>query len=108
MLSVVYFSVRLKIFKLVKFNAKDKALKKESLGGGDIKMMFVFGLLLDPLLGTFAVFLGSLIALPISLILLKKEREKVIPFGPFLLLALTFIYFSGLTTPMILEWLTLS
>ena len=86
----------------------NKTLKKESLGGGDIKMMFVFGLLLDPLLGTFSVFLGSLIALPISLILLKKEKERVIPFGPFLLLALTLIYFSGLTTPMILKWLTIS
>ena len=83
----------------------NKALKKESMGGGDIKMMFVFGLVLDPLLGTLSVFLGSIIALPISLILLNKESEKVIPFGPFLLIALTFIYFSGLTTPTILEWL---
>lgn len=83
----------------------NKTLKKESLGGGDIKMMFVFGLVLDPLLGTLSIFLGSVIALPISLILLHKQQEKVIPFGPFLLIALTLIYFSGLTTPMILEWL---
>lgn len=83
----------------------NKALKKESLGGGDIKMMFVFGLILDPLLGTFSVFLGSLIALPISLILLDKQKERVIPFGPFLLIALAIIYFSGLTTPMILDFL---
>lgn len=83
----------------------NKALKKESLGGGDIKMMFVFGLVLDPLLGTLAVFLGSIIALPISLILLHRQSEKVIPFGPFLLIALTFIYFAQLTTPMLLEWL---
>lgn len=86
----------------------NKALKKESLGGGDIKMMFVFGLVLDPLLGTLSVFLGSVIALPISLILLHKQHERVIPFGPFLLIALTFIYFSGITTQMILNWLTLS
>ena len=83
----------------------NKMLKKESLGGGDIKMMFVFGLILDPLLGALSIFLGSLIALPISLILLKKESEKVIPFGPFLLLALTFIYFFQITTPMILDLL---
>ena len=83
----------------------NKVLKKECLGGGDIKMMFVFGLVLDPLLGTLSVFLGSLIALPISLILLYKNKERVIPFGPFLLIALTIIYFSGLTTPIILEWL---
>ncbi len=85
----------------------NKALKKESLGGGDIKMMFVFGLILDPLLGTLSVFLGSVIALPISLILLHKQKEKVIPFGPFLLIALTFIYFSGITTQDILNLLTI-
>lgn len=71
-------------------------------------MMFVFGLVLDPLLGTLSIFLGSLIALPISLILLKKQKERVIPFGPFLLLAFTFIYFAGITTPMVLEFLRIA
>lgn len=83
----------------------NKMLKKESLGGGDIKMMFVFGLVLDPLLGALSIFLASVIALPISLILLKHQRERVIPFGPFLLIALTFIYFAGITTPLVLSWL---
>lgn len=86
----------------------NKALKKESLGGGDIKLMFLFGLILDPLLGAFSIFLGSLFALPMSLYLLYKQHEKVIPFGPFLLIALTFIYFTKLTTPMILSWLNLT
>ena len=83
----------------------NKMLKKESLGGGDIKMMFVFGLVLDPLLGALSIFLASVIALPISLILLKHQRERVIPFGPFLLIVLTFIYFAGITTPLVLSWL---
>lgn len=86
----------------------EKVFKKESLGGGDVKMLFVFGLILDPLLGTFSIFLGSLIALPISLFLLYKEREKMIPFGPFLLIALTCIYFAQITTPIILSWLNIS
>ena len=86
----------------------NKVLKKECLGGGDIKMMFVFGLILDPLLGTLAIFLGSLIALPTSLVLLKKQKERVIPFGPFLLLALTFIYFAQISTPMVLRFLSIS
>lgn len=85
----------------------NKTLKKESLGGGDIKMMFVFGLVLDPLLGTLSVFIASLIALPVSLILLKKQNERMIPFGPFLLIALTFIYFSGITSNTIIEWLNM-
>lgn len=79
--------------------------KKESLGGGDIKMMFTFGLILDPLLGTLSIFLGSIIALPMSVLLLYKNKEKVIPFGPFLLLALNFIYFTKLTPDIVLSWL---
>lgn len=85
----------------------NKVLKKESLGGGDIKMMFVFGLILDPLVGVVSLFLGSIIALPISLVLLIKQKENVIPFGPFLLIALTCLYFFQVTSPMILEWLTI-
>ena len=84
-----------------------KALKKESLGGGDVKMMFLFGLVLDPLLGAISIFLGSVFALPMSLFLLYKNHEKVIPFGPFLLLALTFIYFTKLTPDMFISWLGL-
>lgn len=83
----------------------NKALKKESLGGGDIKMMFLFGLVLDPLLGTLAVFLGSLFALPMSIYLMKKNNEKVIPFGPFLLIAFVFIYFTKITPASLISWL---
>lgn len=75
----------------------NKLFKKESLGGGDIKMMFIFGLVLEPLLGTLSIFLGSLFALPMSLYLMQKNKEKVIPFGPFLLIAFVFIYFTKIT-----------
>lgn len=83
----------------------NKALKKESLGGGDIKMMFVFGLVLEPLLGTLTIFLGSLFALPMSLYLMKRNNEKVIPFGPFLLIAFVFIYFTKITPEGLMELL---
>ena len=85
----------------------NKVLKKECLGGGDIKMMFIFGLILDPLLGIFSIFVGSIIALPISLLLLFKQNERVIPFGPFLLIGLALIYFTGITSDMILNFLLL-
>lgn len=71
--------------------------KKESLGGGDIKLFFVIGLVLEPVLGIFNIFLGSLIALPVSLFLYKKNNEHVIPFGPFLLIAFLIIIFSKIT-----------
>lgn len=83
----------------------NKALKKESLGGGDIKMMFLFGLVLDPLLGTLTIFLGSLFALPMSFLLMKTNNEKAIPFGPFLLIAFTFIYFTKMSSLDVLKFL---
>ena len=61
--------------------------KKESLGGGDIKLMFFVGCTLGPWLAIFTIFLSSFIALPLSLILYAKSKDSVIPFGPFLLLA---------------------
>ena len=79
--------------------------KKESLGGGDIKLMFVIGLILSPLPSLFVIFFGSLIALPISFIILMKKKNKLIPFGPFLVIAFLFIYLTKIDTNMILSFL---
>ena len=81
--------------------------KKESLGGGDIKMMFVFGLILSPITGILSIFLGSFLALPVSLLILKKKNQNLIPFGPFLLISLTFIYFTGINDKMIIDFFRL-
>lgn len=62
----------------------DLLFKKESMGGGDIKLMFVFGLVLGYPLAILSIFLGSIIGLPISLIMVSKNSNHEIPFGPFL------------------------
>ncbi len=80
--------------------------KKESLGGGDIKLMFVIGLVLNPFLGIVVIFLASFIALPISLIILWKKRQNLIPFGPFLLIGFTLIYFMQLSMSTIIEFIS--
>ena len=72
--------------------------EKESLGGGDIKLLFVIGIVLEPLLGVIDIFLASFIALPVSLLLYKKNKEHIIPFGPFLLIAFLIILFTKLTS----------
>lgn len=77
--------------------------KKESLGGGDIKLMFVIGIVLSPLPSLLVIFFGSLIALPISLIILIRKKTKLIPFGPFLIIAFLFIYFTKIDTNMIIN-----
>ncbi len=83
----------------------NKLFKRESMGGADVKIMFLFGLVLDPLLGVLTIFLGSFIALPISIVLYYVSRDKIIPFGPFLTLAFLFMYFTKITTPEILHFL---
>ncbi len=62
----------------------DHLFKKESMGGGDIKLMFIFGLVLGCPLAILSIFIGSVIGLPISLILVAKKNSHEVPFGPFL------------------------
>lgn len=80
--------------------------KKESLGGGDIKLMFVIGLVLSPLPSLFVIFFSSLIALPISFIILLRKKTRLIPFGPFLIIAFLCIYLTKIDTNMILNLLS--
>lgn len=79
--------------------------KKETLGGGDIKLMFVIGLVLHPFLSLFVIFFGSLLALPVSLIVLWKTKRNLVPFGPFLLISFTFIYFTRIDFNMIINFI---
>ena len=79
--------------------------KRESLGGGDIKLMFVFGILVNPLLGLIIIFIASILALPISLIILILKKENLVPFGPYLLISFIFIYFTRLNLPIIIEFI---
>ena len=62
----------------------DFIFKKESMGGGDIKLMFIFGMVLTYPIAVLSIFMGSLIGLPIALIIMHKKSDHVIPFGPFL------------------------
>lgn len=71
-------------------------LKKECLGGGDVKLMFFVGITLGPILGSFSILLSSIIAFPISLIFYLKDDDNVIPFGPFILLATVIIILLGI------------
>ncbi len=62
----------------------DFLFKKESMGGGDIKLMSLFGLVLGWQLSIISIFIASFIGLPISLYILYKNKSDIIPFGPFL------------------------
>ena len=62
----------------------DFIFKKESMGGGDIKLLAVIGLVLNYKMAVISIFLASFIGLPISLISMYKTKSDIIPFGPFL------------------------
>lgn len=62
----------------------DFMFKRESLGGGDIKLMLVFGMVLGWEVALFTIVLASFLALPISLLSLKNNKSHEIPLGPYL------------------------
>lgn len=73
----------------------DFMFKKESLGGGDIKLMFFFGLVIGLPLSIVTIFVATFIAFPIALFILFSRRDNMIPFGPFLSMAAILILISG-------------
>ena len=80
----------------------------ESLGDGDIKLMAVIGLALGLVNSFIGLFFASVIGLTFSLIIIKKNKEGIIPFGPFILMgALIVVYFSSIITPYMNELLSL-
>ena len=66
--------------------------KKEALGGADVKLMLLAGLVLNPILGVFVIFIASCIALPASILVYFSNKEHMIPFGPFIVAAILFFY----------------
>jgi leader peptidase (prepilin peptidase)/N-methyltransferase len=68
--------------------------KKETLGGGDIKLSFVSGVALGPSLGIFYIVLGAFLAFPYAIYIMVKNKENMLPFGPFLATSMLLIYFN--------------
>ena len=70
----------------------DFLFKRESLGGADIKLMFIAGLSLGTVLGVLVIFISSVIALPIALGLYIANKEKVVPYGPFIVFSILLLF----------------
>ena len=84
----------------------DFLFRKESMGGGDIKLLLIFGIVLGLPTSLFTIFIGSLIALPASIITLKGNDNHIIPFGPFLsMIAIFLILFNSTITNLLKDML---
>ena len=97
---VLAFSI---MFLIMKFG--EYLFKKESLGGADVKLMFTVGICLEPFLSLLVIIIASFIALPVSLVLLVKEKEHAIPFGPFILIGLMVVMLTKLNSTEIIHFL---
>ena len=73
--------------------------KKEALGGGDIKLAIVIGIILNLRLGLVAIILSSLLAMPYALGSIMLSKNKEVPYGPFLIgsLGIVFIFIEKFT-----------
>lgn len=74
--------------------AMDRLLKKESLGGGDIKLFAVVGLYLGFMGTLFALLLSCVLGL-LCAALTRKRRGEQIPFGPAIAAATLIMLFCG-------------
>jgi len=66
----------------------DAIFKRESLGGGDIKLSMFFGFFIGIRLSIISLVIGSFLAFPYAIYLILVGKEKEIPFGPFLVTGL--------------------
>lgn len=74
----------------------DAMFKQESLGGGDIKLMFLIGLVIGYEMSICNIFFATFMAFPIALFLMISKKDNIIPFGPFLSMAAILLYIWGI------------
>ena len=84
MLGVVSISVPLITVRLL--------LRKNFIGGGDIKFTFVIGFVLGFRLGLCALILSTFLALPYSCAALMLKKNNEVPYGPFLAASLFVVF----------------
>lgn len=70
------------------------AFKQEALGGGDIKLSFVAGSILGIKLGIIYIVLASFLAFPYAVYVTLKNKDNMLPFGPFLVSSLLIVFLN--------------
>jgi len=65
----------------------DIMFKAESMGGGDIKLMFFIGLVCGWQGAIAVVVMAAFLALPLAIYQLVKKSDNIVAFGPFLIMS---------------------
>lgn len=75
--------------------AMDKLMGRDTLGGGDIKLMAVVGLYLGPVASMFALILACLIGLALHARSRRQDGGRAFPFGPSIAVAAALMLLYG-------------
>ena len=73
-------------------------VSKGGMGGGDIKLFFLLGLVLGSVNTLLTLFVASVIGMIVGIVVLKARnqgRKTPVPFGPSIALAAIIVYFYG-------------
>lgn len=102
----VFYGFLMFLFMFVLMKLGNALFKEESLGGGDIKLMAALGCNMVPLLSFASLTIGAVLALPISLYIYKANKDRIIPFGPFILVGFLIIMFSKVDINSLVSFIT--
>jgi len=75
----------------------DRVFKKESMGGGDLKLMAMVGAFLGWQKVILTFFTAPFFALPVALYVRLRHKSETIPYGPYLAVAAALQFFYGAT-----------
>ncbi len=85
----------------------DFLFKKESMGGGDIKLLAIIGLTLGWPLALISIFFAAVIGLPVAFIICLRNNNHILPFGPFLGMSAILILLSKIDINQVLDFFTI-
>lgn len=101
------FGIIMFVFMYLLMNFGNILFKEESLGGGDVKLIFALGMIMTPSISFASIALSAFIALPASLIIYFINKERKLPYGPFLVLAFLLVYFLKIDIQNIYDFIKL-
>ncbi len=83
----------------------DFLFKKDSMGGGDVKLMFFISMFMGWKISLCILFFSAFLALPESAINMYRNKNNMLAFGPYIVIATLIIYLANIDINMILGYL---
>lgn len=84
----------------------DFLLKKETMGGGDIKMMAYISMIMGFKTSIIVIFVAAFLALPLSIINMYKNKSNMIPFGPYLAISSMILFLLKIDLNTIVDFIS--